>query len=923
MPAAILTTKLHIPSPRPGLVMRPHLVERLTAGLAAGRTLTLISASAGFGKTTLLSEWISDLRLLSADYAKPSNQQSTISNPKFSWLSLDAADSNLPRFLTYFIAALQTIQPPLGKALLTALQTPRPPSGEAALTALLNEIAAIPEPFVLILDDYHLIDSPQVDQSLEFLVAHQPPQMHLVIASRQDPPLPLARLRARGQLNELRAADLRFTPSEAAEFLNRVMGLHLADSDVIALETRTEGWIAGLQLAAIALQSPIARQSPVATQGEKDIASFIQSFTGGHHFVLDYLLEEVLHRQPESVQNFLLRTSILDRLCGPLCEALLDAPANSGQETIDGLERANLFIIPLDNERRWYRYHHLFGELLRKRLGQKLSDEDIAALHIRASAWHEKEELLFDAFRYAAAANDVERAERLTESRKIGLHLRSVAIPIIEWLASLPKATLDEHPRLWVRSATLSLVAGQTTGVEERLQAAEAILQTPDPDPQVRDLLGQIACARATLALTRYDPPTMMFQAHRALEYLHPNNLTFRFTANWALTAAYLFQGNRAAAAKASLEGIAISQQSGDVFSRILATSTLGLAQELDNQLFTAAETYQRALALFGEYPLPNAEEALLGLARIHYEWNDLAAAEAYGQRALQQARMYDRMIDRFIISEVFLARLKLAQGDGNGAAAMLAQTEQTAHQKNFLLRLPDVAAAQVLVLIAQGSLPAAAQLARQFELPLAQARVLLAEGDFAAALAIIEPYRQQMETRGWADERLRAIVLQAIALSQSGAKDKALAVLAEALSLAEPSGFIRLFVDEGEGMRLLMADYAQSYRLGRLLIERQPHDHKLFNYADKLLAAFPSKAQSEIGDERSSHLQSEILTSRELEIIQLIADGLTNEAIATRLYLSLYTVKAHVRNIFAKLDVANRTRAVARARELGILQRS
>jgi LuxR family maltose regulon positive regulatory protein len=869
------------------------LVERLNTSL--GSKLTLISAPAGFGKTTLLSEWIADWRLRNANCGESADQQAPTGNPKICWLSLDEADRDPARFLLYLISALQTVAPGLGDGVLAALQTPQPPPAEGLLAALVNEIAAIRQPFTLILDDYHSLDSQEVDQLLTFLLEYLPPQLHLVIASREDPDLPLARLRAGGQLTELRAADLRFTPAEAAEFLNRVMGLNLSVADVAALEARTEGWIAGLQLAALAMQ------------GEKDATRLIQSFTGSHRFVLDYLLEEVLHRQPPGVQDFLLRTSILERLCGPLCDAVLDDPATlsrqSSTSVLESLDRANLFIIPLDNERRWYRYHHLFGELLRKRLG---SPAALPTYHLRASEWYENNDLLFDAFRHAAAANDISRAERLSGHPAIGLHFRSVAVAILDWLASLPQATLEAHPRLLVRSATLSLVAGQTSGVEQKLQAAERILQTPEPDTQSRDLLGQIACARGTLALTRYDPPTMIVQARRALELLSPANLTFRFTANWLLTSAHHFLGERAAAAQASRAGIAISEQSGDTFSRILATSTLGLAQELDNQLLAANGTYRSVLTLFGDYPQPNAEEALLGLARIHYEWNDLEAAETYGQSALHMAQQYDRAIDRFILSEVLLAQLKLARGEVDSAAAMLTRTEQTARQKNFLLRLPDVAAAQVRLLLAQGNAPAAATLARQFDLPLAQARALLAQGDPAAALALLEPYRQQMEAQAWQDERLKALVLQAVALRQAGQKSPALTTLAEALALAEPGGFIRLFLDEGEAMRLLMADF-------RFSLGKTPHN--LLAYAEKLLAAFPSPVPS-----ASKNQKSEILTSRELEILRLIADGLTNEQVANRLYLSLYTVKAHVRNIFAKLEAATRTQAVARARELGLL---
>jgi LuxR family maltose regulon positive regulatory protein len=812
MSTPTLATKLYIPPPRPNVVLRPRLIERLNEGLRQnqgfGRKLTLISAPAGFGKTTLVSEWVAGCERL----------EPTV---RVAWLSLDEGDNDPARFLAYLVAALQTIaarQSPvgnIGEGVLGVLQSPQPPPIESILTTLLNEIAALPDDFILVLDDYHTIDSKPVDQALTFLVEHLPPQMHLVIATREDPQLPLARLRARGQLTELRATDLRFTPAEAAEFLNQVMGLNLSAEDIAVLETRTESWIAGLQLAALSMQ------------GQQDVTSFIQSFTGSHHFVLDYLLEEVLQQQSESVQTFLLRTSILDRLCGPLCDAVCSVgtarldPSASGQETLEYLEHANLFIVPLDNERRWYRYHHLFADLLRQRLHQSASSGDegrgVADLHIRASQWYEDNGLEIEAFHHAAAANDVERAERLIEGKGMPVHFRGTVTAILNWLESLPKTVLDARPSLWVRSATLSLVAGQTTGVEEKLQAAEAAkvaaaLQGAEPvpsavegpDDKTRNLIGQIAAARATLALTQYQAETIIVQSRRALEYLPPDNLPFRFTAIWTLAFAYHLQGDRAAAVRTYTEALSISQASGDTFSTILATSGLGQVQELENQLYPAAETYRRVLQLMGDHPQPNACEVHLGLARICYEWNDLDAAEQHGQQSLQLARQYDNVIDRFIISEVFLARLKLAQGDVAEAAAMLAQAEQSVRQHNFVHRMPEVAAAQVLALLRQGNLAAAAQLAQTHQLPISQARVHLAQGNTSAALGLLEPLRQQMEEKGWEDERLKVMVLQAVAHHAHGEKDKAAQLLGDALALAEPGGFIRVFVDEGFPMAQL-----------------------------------------------------------------------------------------------------------------------
>ena len=506
MPTPLLATKLYIPPLRPNVVSRPRLLERLNEGLH--RKLTLISAPAGFGKTTLLSAWVEGI------------------DRQVAWLSLDEGDSDPARFLTYLVAALQTIAPNIGEGVMRVLQSPQPPPIESILTALLNEITTIPDHFVLVLDDYHVLDAKPIDNALTFLLEHLPPQMHLVIATREDPQLPLARLRARDTLTELRVTDLRFTPSEAAGFLNQVMGLDLSAEDITALETRTEGWIAGLQLAAISMQ------------GQKDTTSFITSFTGSHHFVLDYLVEEVLQQQPERVQNFLLRTSILDRLCGSLCDAVLLDPNASGQATLEYLERANLFIVPLDNERRWYRYHHLFADLLRQRLHQSTDSstgderDGVAELHRRASQWYEDNSLTIEAFHHAVAANDVERAERLVEGEGMPLQFRGPMISVLNWLESLPTTILDARPSLWVTYASALTMTGQPiSSVEEKLQAAEAALQEAEQDDKTRDLVGHIAAIRAMLAIPANQVETMIAQSRRALEYLHPNNLPVRATA--------------------------------------------------------------------------------------------------------------------------------------------------------------------------------------------------------------------------------------------------------------------------------------------------------------------------------------------------------------------------------------------------------
>ncbi len=816
MPTPILATKLYIPRLRPHVVIRPRLIERLNEGLH--RKLTLISAPAGFGKTTLASAWVASC------------------DRQVAWLSLDEGDSDPTRFLTYLVAALRTIAANIGEGVLGVLQSPQPthqPPTASILTALLNEITTIPDNFVLVLDDYHVIDAKPIDHALTYLVEHLPPQMHLAIATREDPPLPLARLRVGGHLTELRAVDLRFTPSEAAAFLNQVMGLNLSAQDIAALETRTEGWIAGLQLAAISMQ------------GHKDTISFIKSFTGSHHFVLDYLVEEVLQQQPESVQNFLLRTSILDRMSGPLCDAVLLDATTSGQETLEYLERANLFIVPLDNERRWY----------------------------------------------------------------MPLQFRGAMISVLNWLESLPTTILDARPSLWVTYASALTMTGQPiSNVEEKLQAAEAALQETEPDDKIRDLAGHIAAIRAMLAVPANQVETIIAQSRRALEYLHPNNLPVRATAHWTLGYAYQLQGDRAAASQAYTEVISLSQASGNIMVTIAATTCLGQVQEAENQLSLAAESYWRVLQLAGDPPWPAACEAYLGLARVCYQWNDLEAAEQHGQQSFQLA-MQMESVDTPAACGVFLARLKLARGDVASATALLAKAEQFVRQHNFVHWMPEVAAVQVLTLLHQGHLAAAAHLAQTHGLPLSQARVHLAQGDPSAALAVLESWRGQMEAKGWQDERLKVMVLQAVALQAHGEKDKAVQLLGDALTLAEPGGFIRIFVDEGPPMAHLLSE---AEALGMMP-----------DSIGKLLALFKAEEQKR---EDTSSLPPpaqpllEPLSRRELEVLHLMAQGLSNQEMCERLFLALDTVKGHNRKIFDKLQVQRRTEAVARARELGLL---
>jgi LuxR family maltose regulon positive regulatory protein len=893
MAAPILVTKLFIPPTRAKLVHRPDLIEHLNNGL--DRKLSLLSAPAGFGKTTLVSHWVENLL----------NDSEINDHPiQVAWLSLDEDDNDPVRFQTYFITALNQIKEinaDLGQGALRMLQSPQPPSANAVLTSLINELAALPEKIILVLDDYHLIETKQIHQIIVYLLENLPPQLHLVIVTRQDPPLSLGRLRARNQITELRAVDLRFISSEAAEFLNQIMGLNLSSQDITELETRTEGWIAGLQLAALSMR------------GRKDHTGFIKAFTGSNRLVLDYLVEDVLKQQPQNIQDFLMQTAILNQLTGSLCDVLTGQ--NNGQVILEKLEHGNLFIVALDEERRWYRYHRLFADLLRQRLrkgfvpstGEK--GMEVAELHIRASKWYEDNGLDIEAFEHAAAANDFERAARLMEGEGMPLQFRGAMTPVLNWFESLPKAVMNASPSLWVAYASTLTMAGKPFDqVEQILQSAETALQNAQPDDKVRDLIGQVASIRAMLVIPQNQAETVIAQSHRALEHLHPNNLSVRTTATWALGYVYQLRGDRAAAIQAHTEALSISQASGNIMISIAAATSLGQIWETENQLHQAVENYKSILQLAGDPPLPASCEAHLGLARIFYERNNLDAAQKYAEQSLQLALKMEN-VDTPANCELLLARLKLAWGDVDGANVKATNAEQFVRQNSFEHLQPNVAAVQVLVLLQKGNFRKAAELAKKYNLPIYQARVHLAQEAVSAALAVLASYREQVEAKGWSDEQLKVMVLQSVALYAHGEEEHAVRLLEDVLALTEPDGYIRIFVDEGAPM-------------AHLLYEALSQDIAS-EYVQQLLAAFQVIEADEAVSTKFQIDQSELiepLSEREIEVLDLIAKGLTNQAIATRLVLSIHTVKTHTRNIYSKLGAHHRAGAVAKARAFGIL---
>jgi LuxR family maltose regulon positive regulatory protein len=885
------------------MVVRPQLITRLNEGLH--RKLTLIAAPAGFGKTTLLSAWI-------AGCDRP-----------VAWLSLDAGDSDPARFLSYLVAALRTIAAHIGEAVLGVVQSPQPPPTEAMLTALLNDLTTIPENFLLVLDDYHVIDAPAVDDALIFLLEHLPAQMHLVIATREDPQLPLARLRVRGQLTELRATDLRFTPGEATTFFNQIMGLGLTAADVTALETRTEGWIAGLQLAALSMR------------GREDISGFISAFAGDNRYIVDYLVEEVLQRQPEPVRRFLLQTAILDRLSGPLCDAVTGQA--DGQARLEALERGNFFVVPLDDQRHWYRYHHLFGEVLATHLRAEQPDL-VATLHRRASAWYEQQGAAADAIRHALAAGDFAHAADLVEPALPEMRRRREAATLLRWVKALPDELVRMRPVLSAVYASALLATGELADVEARLRDAERWLDPPAdrhgrPDAPAagmvvvdeeafRLLPGSIALFRAGLALVLGDVAGTMKYARRALDLVPADDYLGRGGAMAFLGLAYWVSGDLDAAYRSYADGMAGVQKAGfisDTINGAIARADIRIAQ---GRLHEAMGIYEQALQLAAEQGDPvlrGTADMYVGMSELYLEHDDLQAATQHLLRSKEQGEHtgFPPNPYRWCVA---MARIRQAEGDLAGALDLLQEAERR-YVSDFFPNVRPVAALQTRVWVAQGRLGEALDWAREQGLSVEDdlsylreyehitlARVLLAQHRSEGA------ERPMREARGLlgrllpaaeAGERtgsvIEILVLAALAQQTQGDMAAALLALARALALAEPAGYVRIFVDEGSPMAVLLDEAAKHGIAPR--------------YVRRLLAAL---GQAEVRTPGNQVL-IEPLSARELEVLRLLRTELTGPEIARQLMVSLPTMRTHTNNIYSKLGTNNRRAAVRRAEDLGL----
>jgi LuxR family transcriptional regulator, maltose regulon positive regulatory protein len=904
----ILRTKLFVPPIRSNRVARPRLIDQINGGLE--KALTLISAPAGYGKTTLVSVWLGEADVKSA------------------WLSLDEGDNDPIRFLQYFITALQQIVPRIQPDLLGVLQGMQPAPYNALLNILINEIAGRAAPFVLILDDFHTLHAQPVLEMITYLLDHMPPQMHVVLISRTDPPLPLSRLRARNQLVDIRANQLCFTQEETAFFLNDVMGLTLSTDDIAAMEARTEGWIAGLQLASIALQAT-ASQSHNSMQGDNDVHRFVSAFTGSHYYIMDYLAEEALTLQTETVRSFLLQTSILSRLCGPLCDAVteLDTPdINGGQVMLEAIEQMNLFLIPLDKERHWYRYHHLFADVLNRRLEQ-LFPQKLPDLHRRASQWYEQNGFIYDAIQHALMAGDQERAAHLVDQNGCLLLMRGEVINLLDWIKAVEPCS-QSLPWIAIQKAWALALTGQLDRVEAPLQTAEQLIARLEPADDVGTMLGAVAAARAYHANMRGEARLAADFARQALDRLPVSNdfsCSLRSAATSILGDASWMDGDLAEARRAYTDAVQISESARDIHMGIITNSNLAsILMEL-GQLHQAARIYAETLKMAtlpdGQIS-PLAERGYAGLSSVTYEWNRLEDTAEYVHNCIELSQRWGS-IEFQATGYVIMARLQHVQSNPAKAQEAMRAAEQLLSDYSLSpWRSIWIKSALARLWIAQGNLERASDLVLksgtavddiphdseisylQEPMYLTLMRLHLARGNYDAALALSERLRQNFEVTNRVGQALEMLVLQALAFHGKKDIDQALAVLEKAISLARPEGYCRVFLDEGEPMAKLLFQ-AKTHRI-------------CSGYSAELLSAMGAVSGTELPP--AQHL-IEPLTLRELEVLKLIEAGNSNQEIADKLVISIPTVKRHISNIYAKLGAESRTQAVSFGRELRLFE--
>ncbi len=876
----ILATKLHFPQARPNLAPRPRLTAMIERGIQGA--LTLISANAGSGKTTLMSEW----------RAGPGRDKRTI------WISLDAADNDPFQFLNYLAVAIDSVSPKLVDSTLSLLQSVEPPPLDVIVVSLLEALNSLDADTVLVLDDYHVIANFLIHETLNKILAHLSPALHLVVLTRADPPLPLARLRVRNQLTEIRANDLRFSLDEAAAFLSQTMGLSLTAEQIASLEARTEGWIAGLQLAALSLQR------------RGDAGEFVAAFTGSHRYVGDYLVEEVLRLQTKKRQDFLLKTSILERMNASLCNALTDE--SNGQAMIEELEQSNLFVIGLDDSRQWYRYHRLFADVLQNRLARTYPDA-LPELHRRAADWLEENKFLFEALQHALAGKDKPRAASLAEQANAQMLVRGELANMLHWLKAVDDF-IAERPLLCIQKAWALLLTGQPADVEAYLTQAERLLSAHILDDETYSMRGDIVAIRCFSAARSGNAALALELGHQALQILPESNLGVRGAAYLAMGGANILRGDYPSAFHFMQEASRLGQQAGNLNVAVTALSSMANLLTNMGKLFQADEMYRTALSITSAngQALPMAARVHSGMTRLSYEWNDLDATQEHVRQAYEFGKKWGNA-DTLVTSQVMQARIHQARGDEHAANEVMRTVDELVRTRRLTATGPGwVDTSRVWLWLAQGNLEACNRWVNAHpNVPLERsagdegerlilARILISQGKPVEALKRLDVLIHENEVVGFIGNVIELLAFQALALQQKGDQSAALKSLLRALTLAEPEGYIRVFVDQGKPLQELL--------------KKIKSEGQVKKYVHRLLVSFGGESAP------GSQPLIEPLSERELEILRLVAAGKSNQEIADELILSVGTVKKHISNIFQKLNTESRTRCIAMARELNLL---
>jgi LuxR family maltose regulon positive regulatory protein len=969
----LLATKLYIPKWRPGLVSRPRLIERMRQGIE--RKLTLISAPAGFGKTTLLAEWLA---------ANPASERAA------GWVSLDQSDNDPAFFWAYFITALQKVCSEVGENALALLHSPQPPPIESVLTTLINDINAIPSTlqqaqgkagsahrFALILDDYHVINAQPIHSAIAFLLGHLPPQMHLIIASRSDPSLPLARFRARGELTELRAADLRFTFDEAAAFLNKVMGLDLSTTDVAALEARTEGWIAGLQLAALSMSQPalpLARQMPLAgrarplgrpgpgkpaghgmarqaPQAHDDVADFITAFTGNDRYIVDYLVEEVLQRQPERVRNFLFQTSILGQLSGSLCDAVTGG--EDGKRVLENLERNNLFVVALDDKREWYRYHHLFADVLRAHAMEEQPDL-VPILHHRAAAWFEERGMIAEAIEQSRTASDHESVARLLAANFEAFERIGRYASISRWSASLPEEMVRKRPRLALIHASVALAFDNNNQATRKFTswAEEAINKIEDagkfnPADDVNGtvvgpegleaLKGEMLAMKLFTSGRKLPPEEIAVIAEQVRKLLPTSKHRLKGMLQMIDAGIQILLSDLRSALPKLEQSVDEARRAQNLSLLVDMLTHLGqvyvVMGRLEDGHRALAEVLRigQNLSAEGNWVLCSPHTSL---AEVLLERADLAGATHHIAAALELAGKSPTR-SPVLYARAAAAQVSLTADDTKAAIEYLKQAEEFVQGSSDSRYFSFLSAVKLKIYCRIGDLAAAANVARERQLSTevaidrhnekemtAYARYLIARGDYGDAEKVLSKVLPIIQSIGRVQHEIHALVLKALAHELLGDRSLALESFGRATFLAEPGRFNRTFTSEGPAVAGLIEALADAVERGRGPVEAGSP-----SYLSYLLIEMRVKPEMEHGAEGNTVSTQvataelvEPLTARELEILRLIVAGMRNQEIADRLFISLHTVKRHIANAYGKLGVTHRTEAVARVNELKLL---